>query len=166
MIVTFTLQGQYSGATYVAGPFNISGTTSGNVTTQLASGITKSQLLAGYTINNVNDLITGGTIASTGTCTNTQQWVAFPSPTPTPTITPNSIFTFTNSGRGTSTANACSDNRTLYSNCEQIQMGCIVYLDQAGNIPLTGFQYVQIGGATWDMNMSTGAITFASAEQC
>jgi len=92
MIVTFTLQNQYSGATYVAGPFNISGTTDGNVSTELATGITKEQLLTGYTINGVNDSTTGGTIASTGICTNTQQWVAFPQPTPTPT---SSVAQFT-----------------------------------------------------------------------
>jgi hypothetical protein len=87
MVVTFTLQNQYSGATYVAGPFNISGTTSGNVTTQLATGVTKTQLLAvgGYSISGVSDMTTGGTIASTGVCTTTQQWQAYPSPTPTPT---------------------------------------------------------------------------------
>ncbi len=88
MIVTFTLQNQYSGTTYVAGPFNISGTTDGNVTTELATGITKAQLLTGHTITGISDSTTGGTIASTGICTNTQQWVAFPSqPTPTPTTT-------------------------------------------------------------------------------
>lgn len=88
MIVTFTLQNQYSGATYVAGPFNISGTTDANVTTELATGITKAQLLTGHTITGISDSTTGGTIASTGICTNTQQWEAFPSqPTPTPTTT-------------------------------------------------------------------------------
>ncbi len=85
MVVTFTLQNQYSGSTYVAGPFNISGTTSGNVTTELATGVTKTQLLTGHTISGISDMTTGGTIASTGTCTTTQQWQAFPSPTPTPT---------------------------------------------------------------------------------
>jgi len=90
MIVTFTLQNQYSGATYVAGPFNISGTTDANVTTELATGITKEQLLTGHTITGITDSTTGGTIASTGVCTNTQQWVAFPSQsTPTPTVTPS-----------------------------------------------------------------------------
>lgn len=88
MIVTFTLQSQYSDPLYVAGPFNISGTTSGGVTTQLATGLTKEQLLTGYTINGVDDLTTGGTIASTGVCTNTQPWsTGFVSSTPTPTVT-------------------------------------------------------------------------------
>lgn len=89
MIVTFTLQSQYADPIYVAGPFNISGTTSGNVTTELASGLTKAQLLTGYTINNVDDLTTGGTIASTGVCTNTTPWSTgiAPAPTPTPTST-------------------------------------------------------------------------------
>lgn len=147
-----------------SGPFNISGTTSSNTTVLIENNIDKSILLAGYEVTINDDNITGGTVASVGVCTNTQPWFKPTEPTPTPT--PVTIFTFTNSGRGTSTASACGDNRTLYSNCEQIQNGCIVYLDEAGNIPLTGFQYVQIGGATWDMNTSTGAILFASAEQC
>jgi hypothetical protein len=93
MVVTFTLQSQYSGATYVAGPFNISGTTSANVTTELATGVTKAQLLDGHTITGIADTTTGGTIASTGVCTTTQPWVAFASPTPTPTPTATSSVT-------------------------------------------------------------------------
>lgn len=91
MIVTFTLQSLYSDPLYVAGPFNISGTTSGNATTELASGLTKDDLLTGYTINGVDDLTTGGTIASTGVCTNTQPWTTgiAPAPTATPTVTPS-----------------------------------------------------------------------------
>jgi hypothetical protein len=90
MNVTFTLTSATSGTT-VAGPFNISGTTSGNTTTELATGITKAQLTTGHTINGVNDAITGGTIASTGTTcpSSTTTWsVIQPTPTPTPTATP------------------------------------------------------------------------------
>ena len=88
MNVTFTLTAATSGTT-AAGPFNISGTTSGNTTTQLATGITKNQLTTGYTINSVNDAITGGTIASTGSCNTTTTWLVItPTPTPTPTSTP------------------------------------------------------------------------------
>jgi hypothetical protein len=88
MNVTFTLTAATSGTT-AAGPFNISGTTSGNTTTELATGITKNQLTTGYTINSVNDAITGGTIASTGSCNTTTTWsVIQPTPTPTPTATP------------------------------------------------------------------------------
>ncbi len=78
MTVTFTLQNQYSGATFVAGPFNISGTTDGGITTQLATGVTKTELLTGYTINDIDNATTGGTIASTGTCTTTQDWFTEP----------------------------------------------------------------------------------------
>jgi len=73
MNVTFKLTAATSGTT-VAGPFNISGTTNANVVSSLATGITKNQLTTGHTINSVNDAITGGTIASTGTCTNTIPW--------------------------------------------------------------------------------------------
>ena len=86
MTVTFTLTSGSSGTS--AGPFNISGTTNANVVSELASGITKAQLTTGHTITGINDAITGGTIASTGTCTNTIPWppeTATPTPTPSPT---------------------------------------------------------------------------------
>jgi hypothetical protein len=88
MQITFTLSPSYTGATYVAGPFNISGTTSAGTSYWLATGVTKSQLTTGYTINTTYETLTGGTIASTGTCSTTQPWyVTAPSPTPTPTAT-------------------------------------------------------------------------------
>ena len=87
MNVTFTLTSGSSAT--AAGPFNISGTTNANVVSSLATGVTKTQLLTGHTINGVNDAITGGTIASTGTCNTTKTWTVIqPTPTPTPTITP------------------------------------------------------------------------------
>lgn len=76
MTLTFTLAVGSSGT--AAGPFNISGTTSGNTTSELATGITKNQLSSGYTINGVDNAITGGTIASTGTCTTTTPWAVVP----------------------------------------------------------------------------------------
>lgn len=74
MQLTFTLQSAYTGATYVAGPFNISGTTDGGTTYELANGVTKSQLITGYTINTTYETLTGGTITSTGTCGTSQPW--------------------------------------------------------------------------------------------
>jgi hypothetical protein len=83
MVITFTLQAAYSGATYVAGPFNISGTTNTGTVTELANNISKATLLTGYTISNINDATTGGTINSTGTCTNSIPWLASGEPEPT-----------------------------------------------------------------------------------
>jgi hypothetical protein len=84
MTVTFTLTGGSSSTD--AGPFNISGTTSGGASNgvSIATGVTKAQLLTGHTVTNVGDTITGGTIASTGTCTTTTTWSVTPTPTPTP----------------------------------------------------------------------------------
>ncbi len=115
MVVTFTLRNQYSGATYVAGPFNISGTTSGNVTTELATGVTKAQLLTGHTISGVSDLTTGGTIASTGVCTTTQQWQAYPSPTPTPTssTTTPPLYGFFRSNPSSTYNGHCNQNQII-----------------------------------------------------
>jgi hypothetical protein len=93
MTVTFTLTSGSSGT--AAGPFNISGTTSSNTTTELATGITKDQLTTGHTITGINDAITGGTIASTGTCTNTIPWnVVQATPTPTPTNAPTESYSY------------------------------------------------------------------------
>ena len=81
MTLTFTLQSAYTGATYVAGPFNISGHTSGGADYQLATGITKSQLTTGYSINTVYETITGGTIVSTGSCNTSVNWqISTPEP--------------------------------------------------------------------------------------
>jgi hypothetical protein len=93
MTITFTLQSIYTGATYVAGPFNISGTTSGDVTYELATNVSKASLTTGYSINTAYETITGGTICSTGTCTNCIPWstdpVVLPTATPLiPTATP------------------------------------------------------------------------------
>lgn len=92
MQITFTLSPSYTGATFVAGPFNISGTTSAGTAYWLATGVTKTQLTTGYTINTTYETLTGGTIASTGTCSTTQPWyVTAPTPTPTPTATDSGV---------------------------------------------------------------------------
>ena len=95
MTVTFTLTG--GSASTDAGPFNISGTTSGGALNgvSIATGVTKQQLLTGHTVTNINDTITGGTIASTGTCTTTDTWSVTPSPTPTETPIENNCWCVT-----------------------------------------------------------------------
>ena len=100
MVITFTLQAAYSGSTYVAGPFKISGTTNTGTVTELATGITKTQLLTGHTITGISDATTGGTINSTGTCTNSIPWLANSTPTPTPTSTPTPTPTTSGGGGG------------------------------------------------------------------
>ena len=74
MTVTFTL----TTSSTAAGPFNISGTTSGGALNgvSIATGISKATLLTGHPISNISETITGGTIASTGTCTTTDTWLA------------------------------------------------------------------------------------------
>ena len=96
MQITFTLQPQYSGT--LANNFNIFGTTSGNVTYQLASNISLSTLISGYVLNIEYENITGGTICSTGFCTNCEPWVLnviTPVVTQTPIVTETPIFTQT-----------------------------------------------------------------------
>lgn len=110
MNVTFTLTAATSGTT-AAGPFNISGTTSGNTTSQLATGITKNQLTTGYTINSVNDAITGGTIASTGSCNTTTTWSVSQTP-PVSLGDPLFIF-YGNSGTGAGSACLHANNNDI-----------------------------------------------------
>jgi hypothetical protein len=87
MTVTFTLSSLYTGATYVAGPFNIFAVTNLGASTQVGTGITKAQLATGHTISGISDATTGGTVNSTGTCTNSYPWYVAPEPTPTATAT-------------------------------------------------------------------------------
>lgn len=89
MRLTFTLQSAYTGSTYVAGPFNISGRTSGGVNYQLSTGVTKTQLTTGHTVDTIYETITGGTIVSTGSCGTSQDWSLTPPPT---TSTFNFLF--------------------------------------------------------------------------
>jgi hypothetical protein len=104
MTVTFTL----TTLSTAAGPFNISGTTSGDVTSELATGVTKNQLSTGHTISGISELITGGTIASTGTCTTTTPWyVNQATPTPTPTSGP--LLSLITISSGSDGANCCTN---------------------------------------------------------
>jgi hypothetical protein len=68
MTVTFTLNSTYLGTE--AGPFNISGTTDSNATTELTTNLSLASLTSGYTISGIDDNTTGFTIQSVGTCVN------------------------------------------------------------------------------------------------
>jgi len=68
MTVTFTLNSIYLGTE--AGPFNISGTTDSNVTTELITNLSLADLTTGHTIGGIDDNTTGFTIQSVGTCIN------------------------------------------------------------------------------------------------
>jgi hypothetical protein len=82
MFITFTIPSEYSSTD--AGPFNISGVTDTSIVVVLASGITKSQLLTGYTVDVTPYTIVSGTVASDGLCTNEVNYVInFLTPTPT-----------------------------------------------------------------------------------
>jgi len=109
MRLTFTLQSAYTGTTYVAGPFNISGTTSAGTTYQLATGVTKTQLTTGHSINTVYETLTGGTIASTGTCTTTRSWTIAPPIAATSTLS----YTFEAGYYYFSLSEALQDNITI-----------------------------------------------------
>jgi len=84
---TFTLQEIYF--LNQAGPYNISGVTTGGTIVTIATGITNTQLITGYTTL-VCYTITGGTIQSVGSCTNSVEYlVATPTPQPSPSPTPS-----------------------------------------------------------------------------
>ena len=132
MVITFTLQSAYSGATYVAGPFDISGTTSGGVTTLLGDNISKADLLTGVTISNIDDSTTGGTIQSVdGVCSNSVQWLASGNPV---------VDTY-------SFALYCSTDETLHP-MSGATYGTVVFTAaELGITPVIGQTYVRIGGS-------------------
>jgi len=72
--VTFTLSAQYTGTTE-ADNFTIVGKHSNGspADTTIATGVSKANLIQGVTYQ-VADTITGGTVTSTGTCTNSVNW--------------------------------------------------------------------------------------------
>lgn len=73
MDIRFTLQAEYSGTQFVAGPFNLYGYTAAAPTTSVLltpTPVTKQQLLAGYIVTTGLNIV-GGTIQSTGTCSAT-----------------------------------------------------------------------------------------------
>jgi hypothetical protein len=149
------------------GPFNIIGNP-GNVT--IATGQTKSELVAGKTFTGISELISEITITDTGVCNQAVTRSVIGAGGVTPTPTPSEYTEFTGSGRGADEAAACTDaqnNRTFYSNCETLSAGsgCYVYVDQVPN-PLTGYNNVFMGGATWDISPVSGLITAVSSEQC
>jgi hypothetical protein len=152
MNVTFTL----TTLATAAGPFNISGTTSSDVTTSLATGITAEQLASGYTINSVNDAITGGTIASTGTCSGTtRSWSASTAtPTPTPTLGPtlNLIVISSDGGGATGGPTACNNSLNnqytfnVYSQFNYLVDGETLYLDNLASEVFIGYGHFYSDG--------------------
>ena len=112
MKLTFTLQAAYTGATYVAGPFNISGKTSDNVTHELATGVTKTALVGGYDVDTVLETLTGGTITSTGLCGTVQPWYVLTPPDPGNANSAIPVAT----GGGGSSGTACQSGTTLQFN--------------------------------------------------
>jgi hypothetical protein len=102
--------------------------------------------------------------------------VTGPTPTPTGTLTPTptaaELFEYGFCGRGQSVSEACNDaginSRTFYSNCDTGTFGptCVVYVDSGGSTPLTGYSYIFMNGANWDIVDTTGVVIRYSREQC
>lgn len=139
MTVTFTLTG--GSASTDAGPFNISGTTSGGGLNgvSIATGITKQQLLTGHTVTNVGDTITGGTITSTGaSCPgSTTNWYTTPTPTPTSAgggLTLNPITISSGTDGLSSCSNAANNQYTfnVYTTLNYLVDGDTVYTSSDG----------------------------------
>jgi hypothetical protein len=178
MQVTFYLT--EASANTAAGPFNISGTTSGGAanTVEIQAGVSKATLLTGYTEEIANN-ITGGTVTSTdGTCNTTDTWSInelYVTPTPTPTEPVIEYDEYTGSGYGSTVSAACNDassangglGRTLYSSCApgEFDRNCYVYVN-AGGSALVGYNNVFINGAVWDISPATGRISDLSSQQC
>lgn len=164
MVITFTLQAAYSGSTYVAGPFNISGTTNTGTVTQLATGLTKTQLLTGYTITGISDATTGGTINSTGTCSTSVPWLANSTPTPTPTSTPTPTPTSDGGGGGGGGCFIEGTNITLADGSqvliETLQVGNVLKSFAIDTLPLYSDDDTVL--TTWNIENLTGSQSTAT----
>ena len=149
MDITITI----TGSTNNPGNYNISGTTSLGVTTQLATNVTgNTQTGFSVTLYNVDSSTTGITVASTGTCSTTQTYT-FIVPTPTPTVTPTATLIPLyqvdirqgNAGDCSTVPSACSDyysigpNYTIYTASGGIGVsGEIAYADALGDTIFVG----------------------------
>lgn len=135
MNLTFTLQSAYTGATYVAGPFNITGITSDDVAHQLATGVTKNQLITGYSINTVLETLTGGTIQSTSTCNTSQVWYVGTPPPPQNTNNEILLASGSSGGSGTACSNALVSNFniTVFHPTDTTLVDGHTYYDHNGN---------------------------------
>ncbi len=148
--VTFTLNALYTGTTQ-ADNFTIIGKHSGGnpSDTTIATSVTKAQLTAGVTYQ-VADTITGGTVNSTGTCTNVVSWVGLnsvPSPTPSPTASEDLfvgdlqvLMCGTSEVYYMSSQEICSNNSTLALSVGGYIVGEFVQFALGTNCP---------GGATY-----------------
>jgi hypothetical protein len=94
-LVTFTLDPAYSGTD--ANNFTIVGvhTNGSPANTTIATNVTKTTLSGGVQYS-LDETITGGTVCSTGLCTNCVDWqIIAPTPTPTLTSTPTAqLYTY------------------------------------------------------------------------
>lgn len=177
VLITLTTAGTNTG------PFNLFSDVDG-YTSAFETNVLKGSLVAGYTSYLVPDGTTTVRVKSFGTCTNyidiaitgvTTTTTTSSSTTSTTTTTTTTIatFAFTGCGRSTiSSSGACSDasinNRTFYSECAvgALAPGCHVYLNASGTIPLTGYSYIFMDTANWDVNPANGIVLALSAYQC
>jgi hypothetical protein len=134
---------------------------------ELATGVTKNQLTTGYTITGINDLITGGTIASISPaeCAGvTTTWTVISgTPTPTPTALPQYNLIVISSG--SDGANACTNNSNsqytfeVYSEFHQLTDGDTLYADALGSTVFVGSGGFYSDGTTFGKINSSGLYT-------
>jgi hypothetical protein len=142
MTVTFTLGSLYTGATYVAGPFNIFAVTNTGASTQVGTGVTKAQLATGHTISGISDATTGGTVNSTGTCTNSYPWyVETPTATPTPTATESGATLTAMQAQGP--YSTCTEACSAFNNDQSFTTYYITEANLNNLASLSGTMYTQ-----------------------
>ncbi len=150
VIVTLTNPGADTG------PFNLF--SSVDLVTPLATGVLKSALVAGYTLNSVPDLATYIRVTSTGTCTNSLNInITNPTTTTTTSTSTSTSTTSTSSTTTTSTTTAAPSHpysfrlSTGYSTsplaCGDGAQALTVYGDN-GNFLANDFFYVASTGST------------------
>lgn len=75
----------------------------------------------------------------------------------------------TNVGLGNGNGACSNQTQTIYSNCPTFGMshvGCCLYYDSAGQVPVTGMTKFWIDGVLYDLDPTQGCITGYAAGQC
>lgn len=139
-------------------------------------------ILAGTVVTGVDSTTTTSTTTTTttsgsGTTTTTTTGsgtttttTTQPTTTTTSTTTTTTTFSeFTGGGRASTAIDACNDastnDRTFFSNCSSINIGCYIYTTSTGT-PLTGYTVVKIDGVVWRIGSGTGIIQNVDPVQC
>ena len=120
-------------------------------------------------INNIVDCSTGLAPSPTPTATPTATPTVTPTITPTPSTTPypktHTLVTY-----GTTEGSTCvtsgATQTSVYSFCQTLGYGCLVYSNRETLTPLTGYNFISVQGTVFNIDSTTGIMGNSTSFQC